>query len=119
MSDLSEHQNNAHSAAHLTDSAPMIDPIAHPGAWLKAERMKRGKSLQELIDDRNLTGTSGGSIVLSANKFTDGKRLFNYSTRFKLECDSATIPVANRYITTNPTYSTKSVDMISTCVGQD
>ncbi len=48
MSDLSEHQSNA------GNTVTMIDPIVQPGAWLKAERIKRGKSLQELADSLRL-----------------------------------------------------------------
>jgi hypothetical protein len=78
------------------------------------------KSLLELMADRNATGFSAGTIVMSSNtKLSSGKRLFNYSTRFKLECDSAAEPLATQYRVTNSTYSSKSVDVLSTCVGQD
>lgn len=75
------------------------------------------KSLEQVIDDRNGSGVSGGQIVLSAAKFTSGKRLFNYSTRFTLECDSKT--ATPQYAPGNVTYSKKTVDMLSACVGQD
>lgn len=77
------------------------------------------KTLQELIDDRNAVGVSGGQINMSAPKFTSGKRLFNYSTRFNIECDSINA-VGGVYSNPNATtYSKKSVDMISICIGQD
>jgi hypothetical protein len=78
------------------------------------------KSLLELMADRNATGFSAGTIVMSSNtKLSSGKRLFNYSTRFKLECDSAAEPLATQYRVTNSTYSSKSLDVLSTCIGQD
>jgi hypothetical protein len=76
------------------------------------------KSLEGVVDDRNGSGISGGQILLySANKFSSGKRLFNYSTRFKLECDSKT--ATTQYSTSNITYSSKILDVPSSCTGQD
>lgn len=78
------------------------------------------KTFEQLIEDRNTnTGFSGGQIIMKAPKFDSGKRLFNYSTRFTMECGSLAEPIATRYVKTNATYSSKSVDMLSICIGQD
>lgn len=84
----------------------------------KSSNSEGQKSLADVIADPNGNGVSAGQIVLSSvSKLSTDKRLFTYSTKFKLECDSKL--ATPQYAPTNITYSTKSVEMLSACVGQD
>ena len=84
----------------------------------KSSNSEGQKSLADVIADPSDRGISAGKIVLSsASKLSNDKRLFTYSTKFKLECDSKL--ATPKYVPTNVTYSTKSVEMLSACVGQD
>jgi hypothetical protein len=78
------------------------------------------KSFASVMADRNSSGVSAGQLIMSSpTVLSSGKRLLNYSTRFTVECDSVTAPGGSYSNPSAVTYSKKSVDMLSACVGQD
>ncbi len=80
----------------------------------------RNQSFSSVMSTVNQYGISSGQIILEkVNRFPNGKRLFNYSTRFKMECDNANAVGGSYSNPTASTYSTKSVNTVSTCVGQN
>ncbi len=80
----------------------------------------RNQTLGSVMSTVNQYGVSSGQIILEkVARFPNGKRLFNYSTRFKMECDNANAAGGSYSNPTASTYSTKSVNTVSTCVGQN
>lgn len=82
--------------------------------------LSRNQSFSSVMSTVNQYGISSGQIILEkVARFPNGKRLFNYSTRFKMECDNSNAQGGAYSNPTASTYSTKSVNTISTCVGQN
>jgi hypothetical protein len=74
--------------------------------------------------DSNGHSIAVGTMVLpkvngADSKLSNGKRLFNYSTRFTLECGAPSAANANTPVTSGPTYSVKLTDLVSTCTTQN
>ena len=109
--------SSLNNAAQKNVQMTALDTLLRSSIY-KSSNSEGQKSLAAVIDDANSNGVSAGQIVLSSvSKLSTDKRLFTYSTKFKLECDSKT--ATPQYAPGNVTYSTKSVEMLSACVGQD
>jgi hypothetical protein len=77
-------------------------------------------SVMSKLDD-NLHNIAVATLKLdnATGKLDNGKRLFNYSTRFTLECGAPSAANANIPVTSGPTYSTKFVDIMASCASQN
>jgi hypothetical protein len=77
-------------------------------------------SVMSKLDD-NLHNIAVATLKLdnAAGKLDNGKRLFNYSTRFTLECGAPSAANANLPVTSGPTYSTTFRDIMASCASQN
>ncbi len=77
-------------------------------------------SVMSKLDD-NLHNIAVATLKLdnATGKLDNGKRLFNYSTRFTIECGAPSAAGSNTPVTSGPTYSTKFVDIMASCASQN